>query len=319
MTPPTCKTARTRALAAVVSLAMLLAPTQALAREASVELATGEVLTGSFVSQNDDQIIIEHPVLGEITIPRDQIVAAVIEPPAEPAADGPTAAGEAEGTVVPEPTEWDFSAGAGLTGSRGSSDTDNLRLNFNALRQTERIETTFDLTFNQARSDGENTANRFETRGRNVWLVPESKWRYFAQGSWEVDQFQDYDQRFRGGGGLGYQFIDNDKHSLLGRLGLGVIHEEGGDRSGETGLEAILGVDYRWTIDDRSEVTFTAELFPDISEGGKLRSRSIAAYEFYLTDEGDLSLQIGLEHRFDKFQDSDKNDFDYFALILYAF
>ncbi len=322
----------TIARSAVAALAFCLtaacvAPT-VFARSATLELATGEIITGEFVAQTDSTITIFHPVLGELAIPREQIAAATIDPPAEDEGDAARAGAESggaqsddAGAPVPDDddVEWDLSFGLGLDGSRGSSDTDNLRTNFNAERITESMESSLDISYILERDDGENTDNRFDAIARNDWLVPESKWRYFVYGRVEIDQFEAYDQRYRAGGGAGYELIMTDEHKLIGRIGLGLVQEQGGERDGETGIEALAGLDYEWTIDERSSFKATTEWAPDLTEGGKVRARSTAAYELALSDEGDLSLQLGIEHRFDKFAGDDKSELDYFALIVYSF
>jgi hypothetical protein len=307
--------------AAALVIGVLWFGSAAHARDATLELATGETLTGAFVSQDEATITIMHPVLGELTVPREQITAASIEPPVTDADPVEDANGEAPLPLMEEEeaAEWDVTFSLGLNGSRGASDSDNLRTNFNAERTTERMESTLDITYTLERDEGENTDNRFDALARNEWLVPDSKWRYFVYGRWEVDQFESYDQRFRGGGGAGYELISTERHLLVGRAGIGLVQEQGGERDGETGVEALVALDYEWDIDDRSSFKAVTEWAPDLTEGGKVRARSTAAYELALSDEGDLSLQLGVEHRFDKFENDDKNEFDYFALIVYSF
>lgn len=306
-----------------LALAAIWPAQAAFARGATLELNTGETLTGEFVSQDDASVTILHPVLGELTVQREQIASANIEPPAPDAAaaEGSSASGAQpdQGVEDEAASVWDLTFGLGLNGSRGSSDSDNLRTNFNAERFTESMETTLDITYTLEREEGDNTDNRFDAVGRNEWLVPDSKWRYYVQGRWEIDQFESYDQRYRLGGGVGYEFIMNDTHRLIGRTGLGVVQEQGGERDGETGLEAIFALDYEWTINDRSSFKAKTEWAPDLTEGGKVRARSTAAYEIALNEDGSLNLQLGVEHRFDKFESDNKNEFDYFALIAYSF
>ncbi len=69
------------ALASMGALAQEGAPpppaidSQAVGTPVSVTLKTGEVLRGSFGGIADDKIVIDHPVLGKVTIPRAELAA----------------------------------------------------------------------------------------------------------------------------------------------------------------------------------------------------------------------------------------------------
>ena len=65
-----------RAVFATVVSAILVAGS---AGADSIKLESGDVLSGEVLEERDDAIVLDHPVLGRVEIPRDQI--AVEEPP----------------------------------------------------------------------------------------------------------------------------------------------------------------------------------------------------------------------------------------------
>ncbi|MFP4145029.1 MAG: hypothetical protein ACLFV3_07780, partial [Phycisphaeraceae bacterium] len=57
----------------IVTILMLsLLPLAAIAAD-TVTLTTGETLTGPIAEQTDDRVVLDHPVLGRLTIARDNI------------------------------------------------------------------------------------------------------------------------------------------------------------------------------------------------------------------------------------------------------
>lgn len=215
---------------------------------------------------------------------------------------------------------WTGTAQAGVSGSSGNSESLNARLSFDASRLTERTETFFDTSFTYETSDGEETTNRFEAGLRNDWLVPGSKWRYFAQARYENDQFQDWDHRISGFAGIGYEFIDNDKTSLIGRLGVGGSQTIGGEEENFR-PEALLGLDLTHDLSDTTKFKAGTEVFPSLEDAGDFRANSYAGLSVMLDEDSNLSLNLGVEHRYDTDPggEANRSDLDYFVTLGWSF
>jgi len=215
---------------------------------------------------------------------------------------------------------WEGSVEAGINGSDGNSEQFSARAAVGAKRKTERTETSVGAAYHYATNDGNETSNRFEAFVRNDWLLKDSRWRFFATGKYETDQFQDWDHRLSGFAGAGYEFIDHERTTLLGRAGLGGAYRIGGsDESFDP--EALLGLDLTHQLTERQRIVAGTEFFPNLEQTGEFRWHNRAAWEIDVDPEVNMFLRIGAEHR----HDSDPgpgfkpNDLDYFLTLGWTF
>ncbi len=215
---------------------------------------------------------------------------------------------------------WEGSVAAGLNGSDGNTEQIAFRIAAVAKRSTERMETTLGASYQYATSSGVESENRFEAFGINEWLNKGSPWRYFATGKYEFDEFQDWDHRLSGFVGVGYEFIKNDKTTLIGRAGLGGAYEIGGQNE-EFNPEAMFGLDYTRKLSDHQSLTASTEIYPNLSDFNEFRMVNRAGWKITVDPESNMFLHLGAEHR----HDSDPgagfkpNDVDYFLTLGWDF
>jgi putative salt-induced outer membrane protein YdiY len=215
---------------------------------------------------------------------------------------------------------WKGSVEAGLNGSDGNTEQISFRIAARAKRTTERMETTVGASYQYATSSGVESENRFEAFGLNEWLNKGSRWRYFATGKYEFDEFQDWDHRLSGFVGVGYEFIKNDKTTLIGRAGLGGAYEIGGQNE-EFNPEAMLGLDYTRKLTERQFLTASTEIYPNLSDFNEFRMVNRAGWQITVDPETNMFLRLGAEHR----HDSDPgagfkpNDLDYYLTLGWDF
>lgn len=233
----------------------------------------------------------------------------------------PASTGSEEPVYTPSWLEgWEGSVEVGLAGSDGNTEQLSFRTGVSAVRKTERYETKFGLHYLYAKSDGDETANRFDLSLRNDWLIKDSRWRVFAEGQYENDQFQDWDHRISGFVGVGYEFIKREKTTLVGRAGLGGTQEIGGSDEGFS-PEAFLGADFSHQLTERQKLTASTDFIPSLDDGGEFRWINRAAWEINVDPETKMFLRLGAEHR----HDSDpgegfkENDLDYFLTLGWSF
>lgn len=272
-------------------------------------LTSGEVLDGTLAERTDAGIILEHPLLGKVAIPESalqSLIATGEAPPPPPPAPRP---GFLQG--------WSGSIDLGITGSSGNTERLSLRGGVSGRRNDSFIETVFDARYIYAVEEGENTENKARLDIRNDWLPQgESRWRPFALGFLEYDEFQDWDLRWGAFGGLGYEAIRTDSTLLNFRLGAGISQEIGGMNEDIT-PEGLIGVDFAHKIDDRSRLTANFDFFPSLDEFGPYRFVAKAAYEILLDTKSGISLKLGFEDRYDSTPEGRKrNDLDYFVLLV---
>lgn len=290
-----------------------------LAVETPIRLSTGEVIHVDVIEATDSTIKFKHPVLGEVTVDRASVeilnaeaserVAEMTRPPAE---------------EVPPPEEpkspWKTRITAGGALTDGNSESASLNAGLLVTRETERMVTKFDAAYFYAESDGERSENRFTSGIQNDWLNPGSKWFYFARGRFDADEFQSWDTRVSGHGGVGYRLFEEDPFKLNLRAGAGATKEFGSDDE-ELRPELLFGFDGSWKVTDNSELVFDSTIYPDLDNTGEFRTLSNVGYSVLLDEATSLSLTAGLQHEYQSDVDPgrEKSDIRLFAGLALEF
>ena len=310
---------------AVTAAALFTIAGAALAQDEFVELtlSSGETMQVVVVERLDDVVKVQHPVLGELTIPAAGVTTlggAAYTP--EPAVNQIAAQPEGEATeeVAEDVSPWDTEFSLGLNGSEGNSENMSLRAALRGERIITDVERTeYLLRYKLETDNGDRSENELYGRALQEWNLPESpRWTWFVQGDAEYDEFQEWDVRVSGATGLGYLFIDDGTTLLRGRVGVGASFEFGADDE-ELIPEGLLGYDYSREINERSRFRSTGNLYPSLSNGGEFRSYLDAAYEVDMTDAGDWTLRLGLDHQYDSDTSERPWDLAYYAAIVLKF
>jgi putative salt-induced outer membrane protein YdiY len=231
---------------------------------------------------------------------------------------------DAEAGTGPEPgffEAWSHSIALGLNGAEGNTENFSVRASLKGERKIESMATGYELTYSRATERSEVTQNRFDARGRNDWLFRDSpRWRYFLTASYEYDDFQNWNHRVTAGNGLGYAFVQEETTLVLGRLGVGLSREIGGEEN-HIVPEGILGLDIDHKFTERQKITATLEFLPELLDLGPYRARAKAAYEVLLDQESNMSLRLGFEDNYDSTPGAGRrrNDLAYFAMLAWSF
>jgi len=304
-------------------------PTPAAApRTAIISLRTGDLLTGALLS-DADPLILQHPILGHLSIPQSDIadIRLVTVPQAQSAtkAAQKAAADASAPPPVQDPTSllygWKGAASIGLNGAAGNSEGLYFRIGLDLNRLTSASKTTANLKYVYATSSGEKSEENARIDLRHDWL-PRGKdhWRPFVQASLEYDHFQDWNLRLSSTAGLGYELVKTDRLLILPRAGLGFSREFGGSDN-TTHPESLLGMDIEYTINDRSKLFTSTDVFWRLDETSEYRTLTKAGYEIIIDASTGLSLRLGAENRYDAAarNGSKRNDLTYFALVVWNF
>lgn len=219
---------------------------------------------------------------------------------------------------IPEPPKWERSLDFGLSGSSGNTDTQDILAAFNAHKATDEATIDFVATYRLSESDGDETANRFFTQGRYTWIFEDSKWGLFADASFEIDRFKDWDQRIAAHAGPAYRFIDNDTTFLEGRVGAGVVGTFGGDADDDVSPEGLIGASFRHKFNEQWSMVANAEYLPNLEESG-YRFLGDAAVEYSLADEWSLKAGVREVYDSDPAAGFDKSDFYYYLALAAKF
>lgn len=219
--------------------------------------------------------------------------------------------------AAPQTYPWDLELSLGLNGSRGSTDSDNLRAGFKASQETNRNIFNLSLTYKYANEDSSDTENRFTALARNDWkLGDDSPWSVFVEGSHEYNKFQNFENRVSGAAGLGYKIIDDENATLQARVGAGYTYSFGNVNDGYA--NGLVGLDFETKVTENQSLVTSVTYYPNFDEIDEYRLVSSAAYQIDLNDDGNLSLRLGVENRRDTLADPE-SDTDYFVLLVYGF
>ena len=195
---------------------------------------------------------------------------------------------------------WDWKAFAGITGASGNSENFSARAAIDGERFTSKYETKVGASYIYGSADGNKDTSRGEAYINNDWLLEDSKWRVFAAGKYEYDEFQAWDHRLSASLGLGYELYENeDTTLLLGRVGLGAYYEIGSMADEKLVPEGVLGLELRHKLSENAKLAASSTYYPSLDEFGEFRWVNVAGLEVVMDEDSGLTLNTGFEHRHD--------------------
>lgn len=324
---------RAAGLAALLG-SLVLAPSAMGQAADLIKLNSGEVLSGKVLSQTDKVVKFQHPVLGVIDLPLNQVtilqnltakIAAEEKAKAEEAAKAKTAEAAKTAGVKTDPDSffegWKGRIEGGLNGSAGNSESLSLRFVLGLKRTTEEMETQVGSSYFYATDEGNKSKSRAETFARNDWFFKDSPWGLFALGRIEYDEFQSWLWRLSGYAGPSYTVIKDDTTLLRFRVGGGVQRELGRNNRNEFIPEGLFGVDFTHKLNDRTNIFANADYLPSLRDFSQYRIVAKGGLEFIIDPKSGMSLKLGAEDRYNSEPGTDrkKNDVEYFLTVGWDF
>jgi putative salt-induced outer membrane protein YdiY len=286
-------------------LALLLIFPLTQAGAETLELVNGDKLSGEVIERTEDHVVLDHAVLGRVTVPT-----AKLESP-EPVNPGLFGTGFLRG--------WKRSIEMGLSGASGNSETKDLRAGVNLGYEDKTRRWKFEARYLFSEQDHDTSQNNFRTILNRDFLLPNSRWFYFAGGRYDWDDFQNWEHRLTLGGGPGYELFTSESFNLRGRIGPSLTIQRGDDD--DVKGELLLGLEAVWRISEAQTLNLSNSIFPALSDPGEFRNVTNADWIVQLSERHRLALKLGLENDYDSSVDSDteKNDLKYYGSLLYSF
>ena len=264
-----------------------------------IALSSGDALRAKLVSETADAIVVEHPVLGTVTIKRASIASMAAVPPADakaapvpavdntrlkqeaqPAANADMDAPKPQGNVdpgadamkaavpapPPVPSPWKLLFDGNVNYVNAASKQLDFRVAASAVYEVKDV----DKWSNSAEYffrlvDGGTTDNNLlvnSTYDRR--LVSNPRWLWFVKGQAQWAPLESYEQRLSGWAGIGYEFLKAPPVSLLGKLGAGYTYEFGDQNNGQPELYAQL--DWDWAITDTQALVGSYWIAPSFED-----------------------------------------------------
>jgi len=144
---------------------------------------------------------------------------------------------------------------------------------------------------------------------RSVWTHREDTYRVLLAG-YETNDELSLDHRYSFGGGLGRHFIDTNRSSWTGAIGLQVLTEESLDGDSQESVEGFLNSGFStWKFDTPElNMKLNGSLFPSLTESGRYRANLDANIRWEIIE--DLFWDITAFGTYDNKAPSDSR-FDY--------
>lgn len=225
------------------------------------------------------------------------------------------------GWLVPSvwrlPAAWEGSFELGMDGSEGNASTLTFRTGGKLRRKVDLSDLKVNLTYVRATAEQVETNHNAQLDANHDWLFEESPWSIFVKSILVYDEFRPFDLELTLNSGVGYRFVDNDVVLLKGRFGSGAMRQWNGPDE-RWRPEAMLGVDFEYTISERQKFHITSEYFPEWGDLEVYRIRTDAGYEVLVSEATNMSLKLGIIDRYDSNAGGTKpNALDYSVLLLW--
>ena len=213
---------------------------------------------------------------------------------------------------------WEKGLELGINGSSGNAQAFSLLSAGRLRRETDRSILGIDIVYAKTEANEVLTQHYAFLNSRFDYKLGESRWSLWNVTRLEYDEFKAFDLRLAINGGLGYDFIRNDRRKLTGRFGAGASREFGGENE-EWVPEAVFGGDYLHKISDKQRLNITTDYYPAWEDFADYRLVTQAAWEMLLDEATNLSLKIGVLDRYDSTPGLGlkENDLDYFITLLW--
>ena len=279
----------------------------------SLQLKNGDRISGELVDENDQQLVLDHPLLGQLVIDKKHLAAG-----SHPSADRPNAAQTAAPLKVAKAdtpmrlNKITQQLEAGFSGARGNSRNSDLRLGYQRRSESKQRHSLLKSGYQRETSNGNTQENELFVQLTYDWLMPGSRWFRFGQGRYDWDDFEAWDSRITLSGGSGYHFVDRAGLRLAGRVGLGLTQTIGG-KEDELDPEATVGVDANWQINPRQSLEFANNLALQLDQPGELRNLTSLAWLIKLDQFNGIDLKFGVNNEYESEPagTSSTNDFKY--------
>lgn len=288
-----------------------------------VILRSGDVLRGEATRNEDGSVTLRHPELGSIRLSAEQVER--VEPPVA-GTKSPADLVEDEAKRKLEELEaeerkrdWQFFLSLAFAGTFNVNDEITLRAGAGARRADDEGMFDFTVEYYLRTLNSASTDNNLLARALKEWFFPDSKWLLFVEGTYQYDEFQEWEHRFRLYAGPGYRLIANDAMDLTLRLGFGATYEVGPD---EWSPQVLFAQDFVWRISDRQRLTLSASFAPDVGDFSDYLLTAGGEYAVAIGDgPNGIALTTGFRNIYDSKPDGDseRNDLRVYAGLRYDF
>lgn len=264
-----------------------------------VELTNGDIVTGEVVERTDRHIVLQHPVLGRLDIPIEQVTPGSVHP-------GILGTSFLAG--------WDKGLDFGFAGSSGDTDEADIHLGLSLDRTTERHHWQLDGKYEISYSEGDVDEHDARVTALHDWLWPGSRWFAFTYGVYDFDEFEAWKHRTTFGAGPAYHILPNPPFTLDTRFGPFITYEFGDEQDARP--EGAAGLFAKWQIREGHSLTVSNMYFQTLDEP-ELRDVSRFEWKVRLALSKGLSLKVGALNEYDTASRDSKNNLKWYSALSF--
>jgi hypothetical protein len=302
-----------------------------------VVLDSGETLDVTSARIDGTNVILQHPILGTLTVPIDKVRSidgappVKQTPPAEPAkppAPVKTTPKENKatdtGAAEESPSEWKGTFTLSGSFNEGTAQNASLFTKLEFKRETTLEKTKLSTFYRFASDSGETNQSWFNVTANQLWNLPDSTWSLFADGQLDWSEFNSWQQRISGHGGLQIPLLALDKTQtpelwvdnlkLHGRVGVGPRKEFSGADT-ELVVEGDLGAGLTMDIAKGNALEANASFYPALNELGVYRINADLNWKIKLEGMDNLSLSLGLTYQYQSEVSSNDKNYDLLGTV----
>lgn len=288
--------------------------------QAVVTWPNGDRLSGQLISNSNGVITLSTQTVGEVTVKSAGVTLTVVDAPdlgkedesssPEPVPDPAAAAAHDAATELAkeEASSWKGSLSLAASTSRAANDTAEIRLGGTLRREDDAGK--FDLAgawyWNNV--NGNTTDNDLLVRGSQEWFVKETKWLYFAQATWQYDQFENWGHRLSPYAGIGYKVYAQDDLNVTLKGGGGLTWQY---QDGTTTPQLLFEINTEWKINDLQSLAGLVSIAPSPIDWSSYLATAQADWKLKLGSNTPWSITIGVRTIYDSKPTggADANDF----------
>lgn len=288
-----------------------------------VMLTNGDRISGTIVSQDTRQTILDSAVAGRVTIPAGQISSThkgqaprvlaremrtgqpMTAPSPAPVAMAPTQPPQTDTSApVAEPVQagqkpgvykWSGRVNAGGQLQNGNDESKSITADAEIKARDQKNRFSFGGEVNWAEEDGDETDNDQQIYGEYDRFITE-KWFVGGRQSLERDEFEELDLRSRTGLFAGHQFYERDDLNLQVKAGPEYIYEKFDNGDTENDVALAWGLEYDQKVfDDALQVFHNHNLSTPFSDTDAFLFDSATGARVPIGDNFTASAQVDFD------------------------
>jgi putative salt-induced outer membrane protein YdiY len=120
--------------------------------------------------------------------------------------------------------------------------------------------------------------------------------QWYANAGWARDRIKGIEDRYTAGGGVGYQFFENDRQKLHGEFGVSWTEETRVDETDDSFGDARAFVEYERALSETSSFSTELEVLENLKDSDDLRARSVTSVTASINKKMALKVSYKIEY-----------------------